>query len=79
MEGLMAKNTTKTIESSYTYNHNGEPVSHTQETEENLCSVELCEGRKGKYQIRSVKVYAATAEEAAMKALATFKMLTEQG
>ena len=42
------------------------------------CSVVLGTTAKGEAQIKSVKVYAATAQEAADQALATFRSLQEQ-
>ena len=50
----------------------GEPGGYTETTEEALCSVELGETAKGEAQVKSVKVYAATAEEAGDQAMAEF-------
>ena len=68
-------NTTKVTERVYTHKADGTPVAMTEETDEALCSVELGETAKGEVQVKSVKVYAATAQEAAQEALATFRTL----
>ena len=47
-------------------------------THEDLCSVELGATVKGEPQVKSVKVYAATAMEASLKALTTFKWLSAE-
>ena len=73
----MDKNTTKKIETVYIHNENGTPISMTQETNEALCSVELGVSNKGRVHIKGVKVYAATAQEAAIEALATIRMIRE--
>ena len=67
--------TTKKTELQTTYNERGMPVSSTEETNESLCSVELGENAKGEAQVKSVKAYAATLEEAAAEAMAAFKAL----
>ena len=67
--------TTKRVELWTKYNDNGMPVSTTEETQERLCSVEIGESASGQAHVKSVKAYAATVEEAAAEAMATFKGL----
>ena len=59
------------------HNEHGEPVSSTEETNESLCSVELGETAKGEVQVKSVKVYAATAGEASLQALTVYRELRQ--
>ena len=66
---------TKTIETVYYHNENGIPESTVEVTEEHLCSVELGENAKGEVQVKGVKVYAATAGEAAIQAVAALREL----
>ena len=60
------------------FGNSGESLGYTDTTEEHLCSVELGATAKGDPQIKSVKVYAATPQEAAEEALATFRWLCVQ-
>ena len=49
----------------------------TETTIEALCSVEIGATAKGEVQIKSVKVYAANADDAADQALATFRKIQD--
>ena len=60
--------TTKTIIEAVTGNM-------VQESWEPLCSVEIGETAKGEVQVKSVKVYAATVEEAGRLAVAEYERL----
>ena len=64
---------TKKVTRTYAFDSHG-PVEqdYTDTTEECLCSVELGETAKGEAQVKSVKVYAATAKEAGAQAIAEF-------
>ena len=70
--------TTKKTTVTTAFDENGNPIREDAETTEDLCSVELGETAKGDIQIKSVKVYAATAAIAAAQALGTFVMLRDQ-
>ena len=56
----------------------GEPGGYTETTEEVLCSVELGATAKGETQIKSVKVYSTTSQQAALEALETLTWLKDQ-
>ena len=69
---------TKVVESVRDVSLDGIDHGGTAKTYEDLCSAELGVTAKGEPQVKSVKVYAATAQEAADRVLATFKWLSDE-
>ena len=67
---------TRVEESVLEYKVDGREV--TTHTYEDLCSVELGATAKGEPQVKSVKAYAFTPQEAAEKALETFNWLSDE-
>ena len=65
----------KVVTTVHGYDDNGNEITASEVTYEAQCSVEIGATAKGEVQIKSVKVYAENADDAADQALATFRRI----